>query len=200
MTDQGSGPGYRPLSKILVRLSPKLREEVEHRASQGDLPFLPEDVRIGKDRLFFPEVGWVPAPGADPATLKADDIEVLFIIRRGDDWTVEVRLKDGPQGTDKYEALRKSSPFRTRNAVDRYLKNAPPVIARELISRLRRGQIAFLPDQLRVAEDGVYLVLKTGPVKVPGLDPRTFDLQNVALVFIIPNPGDDRMEIVWKTH
>jgi hypothetical protein len=48
---------------------------VEYRASQGDLPFLPEDVRIGKDQLFFPEVGWVRTPGADPAALKADDIE-----------------------------------------------------------------------------------------------------------------------------
>jgi hypothetical protein len=43
-----------------------------------------------------------------------------------------------------------------------------------LISHLGRGRIAFLPDQLRVAEDGVYLVLKTGPTKIPGLDPQTF--------------------------
>jgi hypothetical protein len=30
-----------------------------------------------------PKSGGLPAPGADPATLKADDIEILLIIRRG---------------------------------------------------------------------------------------------------------------------
>jgi hypothetical protein len=198
--DRGPGAGYRPLPEVLARLSPQLREEVEHRANQGDLPFLPEDVRIGKDQLFFPEVGWVPAPGVDPTTLKSDDIEVLFMVRRGDDWMVEVRPKNPLPLPDRYDALRKSSAFRTRNAVDKYLRKASPTIARELISRLRRGQIAFLPDQLTVAEDGVYLVLKSGSVKAPGLDPQTFNLQNVALAFIIPNPGDDLMEIIWKTQ
>lgn len=200
MTGDQAPRTYRPQSEILARLSPKLREEGERRANQGALPFLPEDVQIGMGRLFFPEVGWVPAPGVDPTTLKADDIEILFIVRRGDDWMVEVRPKEPLPVPDRYDALRKSSAFRARNAVDKYLKNASPTIARELISRLRRGQVAFLPDQIRVAEDGVYLVLKTGPTKIPGLDPQTFAVQDVALVFIIPNPGDDRMEIVWKTH
>jgi hypothetical protein len=82
---------------------------------------------------------------------------------------VEVCLKSPPPLPDKYEALRKSSAFSTKNALDKYLRKAPPTIARELISRLKRGQIAFPPDQLKVADDGVYLVLKTRSVKIPGL-------------------------------
>jgi hypothetical protein len=37
-------------------------------------------------------------------------------------------------------------------------------------------------------------------MKLPGLDLRTFVLENVAIAFIIPNPGDDLMEIVWKAQ
>jgi hypothetical protein len=113
---------------------------------------------------------------------------------------VEVCLKDATPLPDKYEAMRKNSAFRTISAIDKYLKKASPTIARELLSRLMRGQITFLPNQLKVADDGVYLVLQSGSVKIPGLDPRDFALGEVALAFIIPNPGDDMMEIVWKTQ
>jgi hypothetical protein len=89
-------------------------------------------------------------------------------------WMAEVCLKDPRPLPEKYEALRKSSAFITKNAIDKYLREASPTIARELIRRLKEGQIAFLPDQLEVADDGVYLLLKSGAVKIPGLDPRDF--------------------------
>jgi hypothetical protein len=200
MPSRSPSPTNRPLSDILARLRPDGREEVEYRAAQGDLPFLPEDVQIGEGQLFFQGVGWVPAPGVDPAKLKTADIEVLFMIRRGSEWMVEIRLKDASPLPDRYDVLRKNSAFRTKSAVEKYLRRASPTVARELISRLMRGQIAFLPNQLRVAGDGVYLILKAGAVKIPGLDPRDFALGQVALVFIVPNPGDDMMEIIWKTQ
>jgi hypothetical protein len=45
MSSQSPGPDGRTLPDILARLSPESREEVEYRAVQGDLPFLPEDPR-----------------------------------------------------------------------------------------------------------------------------------------------------------
>ena len=40
------------MSESLAKLPPERREDVEYRAGQGEIPALPEDIRIERDRLF----------------------------------------------------------------------------------------------------------------------------------------------------
>jgi hypothetical protein len=98
---------YRPLAEILERLSSRRRVEVRHRAGQGDIPYLPEDVKIEPGRLFFPGIGWVDAPGVDPAKLPRDQIEVFFVLTRGERYVVQVGLVTETPPTEEHKTLRR---------------------------------------------------------------------------------------------
>jgi hypothetical protein len=185
----------RPLAEILERLSPRRREEVQHRAGQGDIPFLPEDVTIEHGRLLFPGIGWVDAPGVDPAKLPRDQIETLFILLRGGRYVVEVALKTEVPLTAEHRTLRKDAAFRSKSALQKYLRNASAGAARELLSRLKRGQIPFLPENVRFERDRVFLGQHAGWLPVPGLDPQSAEVQSAWLLFVIPTAQGNMLEI-----
>jgi hypothetical protein len=191
---------FRPVADILERLSPDRQEEVRHRATQGDIPYLPEDVRFDQGRVYFPEIGWVAAPGMDPAKLPIDDIELLFVLARGEGFVVEVCLKTEAPRSDSYKALRRLSAFRTRSQLDKYLRKASPQIAAELLSRTKRGQLAFLPGRVRFVPDGIYLSDPEGFVEAPGLDPRAIAIESIVLLFVIPTVAGNKLEILWRTQ
>ena len=88
--DIGEYPG---VAIVLSALSPTMRAEAQDRLLQGDIPYLLEHVVIEVDRVFFPGVGWITAPGIDPEELPLDTVEVLFVVFRGDARGMEMRLK-----------------------------------------------------------------------------------------------------------
>jgi hypothetical protein len=191
---------YRPLAEILERLSPRRREEAQHRVGQGDIPFLPEDVKIEPGRLFFPSIGWVDAPGVDPAKLPLDEIELFFVLMRGGGWVVEVSLATKAPLTDEVKMLRRDAAFRSKSALGKYLRNTSPGIASELLSRLKRGQIPFLPEKVRFEHGRVFLGPHAGWVAVPGLDPRSAEVQSAVLLFINPTSEGNVLEVCSRTQ
>jgi hypothetical protein len=189
---------YRPITDILARLGPDRQEEVRHRAAQGDIPYLPEDVRFDEGRAYFPEIGWLAAPGMDPAKLPIDDIELLFVLARGEGLALEVCPKTESSLSDSYRALRRVSAFHTKNQLDKYLRKASPQIAAEVRSRHARGQLAFLLEGVRLARDRIYLRDGEGFVDVPGFDPQSVAVESVVLLFIIPTSADNKLEILSR--
>ncbi|MDB5398641.1 MAG: hypothetical protein QOD93_6437 [Acetobacteraceae bacterium] len=190
--------GFRPVAEILDRLPASRRDEVQHRAGQGDIPYLPEDVGLDVGRAFFPGVGWVDAPGLDPARLPIDDIELFFIIVRGQGYTLEAALKTAVPLSDDFEAMQKLSAFRKKSALQKYLRKAAPTVAAEVKSRLSRGQLAFLPDQLRFEPGRLHFLPGGGSIAMPGFDPKDMPMQNMVLLFIVPTSEGNKMEIIWR--
>jgi hypothetical protein len=189
----------RSLAEILQKLSPARQEEVNYRIDQGDIPFLPEDVTIERGRLHFPGMGWMPAPDVDPATLPLDDIELFFIIARGDGYVLEVALKTEAVISDSFKRIQKDAAFRTQTALSKYLRRAKPDIARELLSRLKRGQLAFLPENVAFERDKIYLGPNAGWLPLPeGFDPRANPMHSIAMLFVIASAGGEMLEIVWR--
>jgi hypothetical protein len=199
MTGDENTTNYRPLEEILARLPRERREDVRYRAGQGEIPVLPEDIRIERNRMFIEGIGWSEVPGLDPANITLENIELLFVIRREGNLMLEVALKEAPPSSDTYEALKKISPFRTKNAIDKYLRKASPAVAREMRSRLKRSHIPFLPDQLKVIKGRVFLPVNEDGIELEGIDPQA--IQNIVLVFVVSNPaGSDFVEIIWRTN
>jgi hypothetical protein len=151
-------------------------------------------------RAYFPEIGWIAAPGLDPAKLPFDDIELVFVIARGEGLALEVCLRTEAPPTDSYKALRRASAFRTKNQLDKYLRKASPLIAGEVRSRYARGQLAFLPEQVRFERDRIYLNDGEGFVDVPGFDPETVTAESIVLLFIIPTSAGNKLEILSRTQ
>jgi hypothetical protein len=186
------------LAEILEKLSPARQEEVNHRVARGDIPFLPEDVTVERGRLHFPDIGWMPAPGADPATLAVDEIEVFFIIARGEGYALEVVLKTEAIISDNFKRIQKDAAFRTQTALSKYLRRTKPEIARELLSRLKRGQLAFLPENVTFEPDRIYLGPNAGWLSLPGFNPQASPMHSIAMLFIIASAGGELLEIVWR--
>jgi hypothetical protein len=191
---------HRQLAEVFERLSPAKREEVAHRAWRGDILFLPEDVTFGLGQITFPCIGMVAAPGLDPAALPIDDIELVFLINIGGAWTAEVALKTAVPPSAAYIALRKDAAFRSKSALDKYLRKASPGVASELLSRLRQGQIPFLPEKVRFELGRVYLGPNTGWIDAPTVDPGDPSVQEAVLLFVIPTSPGNKLEIVSRTH
>jgi hypothetical protein len=191
---------FRPVAEILERLPVSRRDEVQHRAGQGDIPYLPKDVRLDIGRAFFPGVGWVDVPGLDPARLSIDDVELFFILVRGEGYTLEVVPKTATPPSDNFRAMQKLSAFRKKSALQRYLRSATPTVAAELQSRLSRGQLAFLPDQLRFEPGRVHFLPGGGSIAMPGFDPKDVPTQNMVLLFIVPTSEGNKAEIIWRTN
>jgi hypothetical protein len=190
---------YRPVTEILERLPAARQDEVRHRASQGDIPFLPDDVQLDAGRAFFPGIGWIDAPGLDRASLPIDDVELFFVIARGVGYTLEVVLKSAIPPSDNFKAMQKLSAFRTKSALDKYLRKASPKIAAEVLSRVKRGQLAFLPEKIRLEPGRIHLSRRGGSIEAPGFDPKDFAMQNMVLLFVIPSSDGNMMEILWRT-
>jgi hypothetical protein len=188
----------RPIAELLERLSPDLQEEVRLRLLQGDIPYLPEDVLLHHEKGYFPEIGWADLPGYDPAKWPIDEIELLFLLSRGNGYTLEVRLKVAPPVSDSYKTLRKLAAFRTKNQLDRYIRKASPRIVAELRSRLKRGQLAFLPEQIQFEGNGI--VLGGRFIEAPGVSPDNMTADDVVLAFVIPAGTGNMLEIVWRTQ
>jgi hypothetical protein len=150
--------------------------------------------------LLFPGVGWVDAPGVDPAKLPLDEIELFFVLARGGGWVVEVALATVMLLTDNEKTLRRDAAFRSKSALAKYLRNASPGIASELLSRLKRGQIPFLPKKVRFEHERIFLGPHAGWVPVPGLDPRSAEVQSAVLLFIIPTSQGSMLEICSRTQ
>jgi hypothetical protein len=190
--------GFRPVAEILERLPAFRRDEVQHRVGRGDIPYLPEDVRLDVGRAFFPGVGWVDAPGLDPARLPIDDVELFFIMLRGEGYTLEVALKTAAPLSDDFKTMQKLSAFRKKSALQKYLRKATPTVAAEVKSRLSRGQLAFLPDQLRFEAGRIHFLPGGGSMAIPGFDPKDVPMQNMVLLFIVPTSEGNKMEIIWR--
>ena len=188
------------VDRLLARITPQQREEVRRRMAQGDIPYLPEDVKIEVGRVFFPGIGWNNIPGVDPAKLPLDNIELLFVVRRGEEFGLEVTLKSAPDPTDEQKLLRRASKLRTGAARDKFLRKASPTVAAEVRSRLKRGQLAFLPEQLQVMDGQAYLDVQGKKLPVDNIDPASVIAGQIEVAFLLSGPAGNYLEIVWRTQ
>jgi hypothetical protein len=132
----------------------------------------------------------------DPAALPIEEIEVLFVLARGAGLTLEMVLRSAAPETDNYKKLRRHSAFRSKTALTKYLRRASPAIAAELLSRLKRGQLAFLPQDVRLEAGRLYLA--GGYLEAPDL--QSDDLETAALVFVTPTMHGNIVEILHKAQ
>lgn len=189
---------YPNIEAVLAQLPPKVRDQARERAAQGDIPYPPVAVKFERDRAWFPGTGWIAVPGLDPATLPLDEIAVVYVVRRGDQFGMEVILRTAPQATEEQKALRLASALRTEAARKRFFRRASPAVAAEVRSRLQRGQLAFLPDQLQVEDGRVYLDIRGKKLPVDDIDPAA--IGQVEVAFLVTGPAGNYLEVVWRTQ
>ena len=81
------------VDELMARLLPATLREVASRVDKGDLAFLPSQVKFENGRINFGEgIGWLSAPGFDPATISLDQIEVLYVTAKDGRMGIEFKL------------------------------------------------------------------------------------------------------------
>jgi hypothetical protein len=92
--------------------------------------------------------------------------------------------------------MQKLSAFRKKSALQKYLRKATPTVVAEVKSRLSRGQLAFLPDQLMFEPSRIHFLPGGGSIAASGFDPNGLPMQNLVLLFVVPTSEGNKIEII----